>query len=91
MSMDDNRDTATLRVTNISEDTSEQDLRELFSRFGHIQRIYLAKDKETFRSRGFAFITFHSRKEAAKAMEMLQGYGYDHLILQIEFAKPSAN
>ena len=89
MSMDDNRDTATLRVTNISEDTSEQDLRELFSRFGHIQRIYLAKDKETFRSRGFAFITFHSRKEAAKAMEMLQGYGYDHLILKIEWAKPS--
>jgi translation initiation factor 3 subunit G len=89
ISMTDDRDTATLRVTNISDGTSEQDLRELFARFGHIQRIYLAKDKETFRSRGFAFVTFHSRKEAGRAMESLQGYGYDHLILKIEWAKPS--
>lgn len=89
MAMESDRDTATLRVTNISDGTSEQDLRELFARFGHIQRIYLAKDKETFRSRGFAFVTFHSRKEAGRAMESLQGYGYDHLILKIEWAKPS--
>ena len=89
VAMESDRDTATLRVTNISDGTSEQDLRELFARFGHIQRIYLAKDKETFRSRGFAFVTFHSRKEAGRAMESLQGYGYDHLILKIEWAKPS--
>jgi RNA recognition motif-containing protein len=36
-------DTATLRVTNLSEDTSEMDLAELFRPFGHTQRIYLAK------------------------------------------------
>ena len=77
------RDTATLRVTNISDRTSEQDLRELFARFGRIQRIYLAKDKKTFRSRGFAFVTFHSREDAAHAMDTLQGHG-----LKIEWAKP---
>lgn len=38
-------DTATLRVTNISENTQEEDLRELFRPFGPISRCYLAKDK----------------------------------------------
>ena len=42
-------DHATLRVTNISEDAREQDLRELFAKFGHIARVYLAKDRETMR------------------------------------------
>ena len=37
----------TLRVSNISEDTKEADLQELFEPFGSIYRIYLAKDKDT--------------------------------------------
>ena len=41
----------TLRVSNISEDTKEADLQELFEPFGSIYRIYLAKDKETMQSR----------------------------------------
>ena len=80
----------TIRVTNISEDTTESDLQELFSPFGRISRVYLAKDKETMQSRGFAFVSFIHREDAAKAMEKLQGYGYDHLILKLEWARPSA-
>jgi translation initiation factor 3 subunit G len=86
----DNRDQNTIRVTNISEDTTEADLQELFSPFGRISRVYLAKDKETMQSRGFAFVSFVHREDAAKAMEKLQGYGYDHLILKLEWARPSA-
>jgi len=88
--MQDNRDQNTIRVTNISEDTTEADLQELFGRFGRISRVYVAKDKETMQSRGFAFVSFTDRKEAAKAMDKLQGYGYDHLILKLEWARPSA-
>ena len=40
-------DHATIRVTNLSEDTREDDLQELFRPFGGISRIYLAKDKNT--------------------------------------------
>lgn len=40
-------DNATIRVTNLSEDTREEDLQELFRPFGGISRIYLAKDKNT--------------------------------------------
>lgn len=44
-------DNATIRVTNLSEDTREADLQELFRPFGAISRIYLAKDKNTGQSK----------------------------------------
>ncbi|OQS06455.1 eukaryotic translation initiation factor 3 subunit G [Thraustotheca clavata] len=83
------KDSATLRVTNISPETREEDLKELFRVFGPLERVYLAKDRETFQSRGFAFVSYVYREDAEKAMEKLQGYGYDHLILKLEWAKPS--
>jgi len=82
-------DLNTIRVTNISENTTESDLQELFQRFGRISRVYLAKDKETLISRGFAFVSFVNKDDAAKAMDALQGYGYDHLILKLEWARPN--
>jgi len=82
-------ETATIRVTNLSEDTKESDLSELFRKFGPISRIYLAKDKISGLSKGFAFVNFVYREDAAKAIEKLSGYGYDHLILHLEWAKPS--
>ncbi|CAG5118949.1 unnamed protein product [Candidula unifasciata] len=80
---------ATIRVTNLSEDTRESDLQELFRPFGPISRIYLAKDKNTGQSKGFAFINFHRREDAARAIQGVSGFGYDHLILNVEWAKPS--
>ena len=82
-------DLNTIRVTNISENTTEADLQELFKPFGRISRVYLAKDKETLQSRGFAFVSFVNKDDAARAMEKLQGYGYDHLILKLEWARPN--
>jgi len=83
-------ESATIRVTNLSEDTKESDLSDLFRTFGPISRIYLAKDKITGLSKGFAFINFMYREDAGKAIERLSGkFGYDHLILHLEWAKPS--
>ena len=81
----------TIRVTNLSDDTSENDVRDLFSRFGNVQRVYLARNKATQQSRGFAFVSFYQRKDAEQAMETLQGFGYDNLILRLEWAAPSRN
>lgn len=89
MAAEDDRDNATLRVTNISEDTAEQDLQMLFSPYGRISRMYLAKDKGTYVSRGFAFISYHDRADAERAMNALQGHGFDHLILKIDWSKPA--
>lgn len=82
-------ESATIRVTNLSEDTRESDLQELFEPFGNIQRIFLAKDKVTGQSKGFAFINFYNKKDAATAIANVSGFGYDHLILNVEWAKPS--
>ncbi|XP_072176672.1 eukaryotic translation initiation factor 3 subunit G-like isoform X1 [Diadema setosum] len=82
---------ATIRVTNLSEDTRDSDLEDLFRPFGAIQRIYLAQDKVTGNSKGFAFINFYNREHAAKAISRVSGFGYDHLILKVEWAKPSGH
>ena len=80
-------DTNTLRVTNLSGDTREDDVRDLFRPFGQIARVFLAKDRETYRCKGFAFVTFVMREDAAKAQKKLDGHGYDNLILRVEWAK----
>ncbi|KAF2877528.1 translation initiation factor eIF3g [Massariosphaeria phaeospora] len=80
-------DLATLRVTNVSEFAEEQDLRDMFSRFGHVTRVFLAKDRETGMAKGFAFVSYADRSDAAKACEKMDGYGFRHLILRVEFAK----
>lgn len=79
---------ASLRITNLSEDAKEGDLQELFGQFGRLQRVYIAKDRETGYPRGFAFITYYNRVDAQKAIDKLHGHGYDNLILQVSFAKP---
>jgi len=89
MGMRTRDETTTVRVTNLSETTQEKDLDELFSRFGDIVRIYLAKDKATGVSKGFAFINYKRREEADAAIKSLDGHGYDHLILNVEWARPS--
>lgn len=65
----------------------EQELRDIFERCGRVTRVFLAKDRETGLAKGFAFISFVDRAEAARAAEKLDGYGYKHLILRVEFAK----
>ena len=66
-------DLATLRVTNVSEFAEEQDLRDMFSRYGHVTRVFLAKDRETGRAKGFAFVSYADRTDAAKACEKMDG------------------
>lgn len=69
----DRDDSATLRVTNVSEFAEEQDLRDMFSRYGHVTRVFLAKDRETGRAKGFAFVSYADRTDAAKACEKMDG------------------
>lgn len=84
-------DTAAIRVSNLSENAQETDLQELFKPFGHIARIFLAKDKLTGQCKGFAFVNYYKKEDAAKAISTLNGFGYDHLILSVEWAKPAAD
>jgi translation initiation factor 3 subunit G len=80
-------DMPTLRVTNISEDTQENDLRELFGGFGRIARVYVGRDRETGAGKGFAFVSFEDRAAAEKAQEKVNGKGYDNLILSVQWSR----
>ncbi|KAI0159736.1 eukaryotic translation initiation factor 3 subunit-like protein [Xylariaceae sp. FL1272] len=83
-------DLATLRVTNVSEMAEEGELRDMFERFGRVTRVFLAKDRDTGLAKGFAFISFADRGDAVKACAKMDGYGFKHLILRVEFAKKAA-
>ncbi|KAL2200611.1 eukaryotic translation initiation factor 3 subunit G-domain-containing protein [Corynascus similis CBS 632.67] len=80
-------DLATLRVTNVSEMAEEQELRDMFERFGRVTRVFLAKDRDTGLAKGFAFISYADRDDAVKACNKMDGFGFRHLILRVEFAK----
>ncbi|TCD64032.1 translation initiation factor eIF3 subunit g [Steccherinum ochraceum] len=81
-------DLPTLRVTNISEDTQENDLRDLFGGFGRVARVYVGRDRETGAGKGFAFVSFEEKANAQRAMEKMHGRGYDNLILNIQWSQP---
>ncbi|CAG8498874.1 20320_t:CDS:2 [Gigaspora rosea] len=89
-SFKERKDDATIRVTNLSEDTTEADIHDLFRRFGSISRVYLARDRETNVCKGFAFVSFQLRDDASRALQAINGYGYDNLILRVEWAKSSS-
>uniref|UniRef100_A0A1B6DAN9 Eukaryotic translation initiation factor 3 subunit G n=1 Tax=Clastoptera arizonana TaxID=38151 RepID=A0A1B6DAN9_9HEMI len=82
-------DAPAIRITNLSESTQDADLEDLVKPFGSISKLYLAKDKATGLCKGFAYIHFKNRADAAKAITTLNGYGYDHLILNVDWSKPA--
>ena len=56
-------------------------MRDIFERFGRVTRVFLAKDRETGRAKGFAFISYQERSDAAKACEKIDGCEFDALSL----------
>lgn len=60
----------TLYVGNLAYSADEQDLEKAFSAYGSVDDIKLMRDRETGRSRGFAFITFATDAEASAALAM---------------------
>lgn len=87
-SMYNRDDSATVRISNVSRSTEEADLDELCKTFGPIRRIFLSRDRDTGESKGFAFVAFVNASDAARCIDRLDGYGYDHLILSVEWSKP---
>lgn len=57
-----------LYVGNFPYSVEEKDLRELFSPYGDIEELSLIIDRETGRSKGFAFITFSTQSAAESAL-----------------------
>jgi hypothetical protein len=62
-----------LFVGSLSDETTEQDLRQAFGAYGTVVDAVLMTDRVTRAPRGFGFVTMSNRKEAAKAVEALEG------------------
>lgn len=77
----------TIRISNLSDIVTDQDVRFLCSALGNVSRVYLAKDKITGASRGFAFVTFQSMLDAERAATKLNGHLYGNMVLSVSMAE----
>lgn len=74
-------------VGNLSYNTTEDQLHDLFSQAGAVESTSIVTDKMTGRSRGFAFVEMGS-DEGTKAIEMFNGYELDGRTINVNEARP---
>ena len=79
---------AKLYVGNLSYQTTEQSLRELFMQAGNVTSVALIKDRDSGQSKGFAFVEMASQAEMQKAISMFNGYTMNDRQLTVNIARP---
>jgi cold-inducible RNA-binding protein len=77
-----------LYVGNMTYETTEGQLRTMFTEAGTVVTVDVIKDRDTGTSKGFAFITMASQAEAAKAITMFDGKDISGRPLKVNTAKP---
>ena len=80
-----------LYVGNLAFQTTSQELQELFSQAGTVESASVVEDRDTGRSRGFAFVEMSTKEEAASAIEQLNGKEVGGRALKVNEAKPREN
>ena len=74
-------------VGNLSFDTTEDSLRELFGQHGDVDEVSIVTDRDTGRSRGFSFVTMTNDGQAQAAMSALNGTDLDGRALNVNAAR----
>src|SRR4051794_21449205 len=77
-----------LYVGNLSFNTTENELQELFSQAGPVSEVTLMQDKFTGKSRGFAFVTMGSEADAQTAITKFNGQTVEGRPLTVNEARP---
>jgi len=80
-----------LYVGNLSFRTTSEELKEAFSAAGTVESASVIEDRETGRSRGFAFVEMATPEEAAAAIEQFNGKDFGGRNLTVNEAKPRAD
>ncbi|WP_228486496.1 RNA recognition motif domain-containing protein [Paludibaculum fermentans] len=78
-------------VGNLDFGASEESIRTLFSSYGNVDRVSIVTDRETGRSRGFAFVEMSDSGEADRAIDALNGYNMGGRALNVNEARPKTN
>ena len=79
---------AKLYVGNLSWEVKDDDLRELFAKFGELVEVKVMIDNYSGRSKGFAFVTFVDEESAKKAIAELDGKDFKGRVIKVNEAKP---
>jgi hypothetical protein len=74
-------------VGNLNFRTTEQQLSEALSAAGQVKNVHIGTDRETGRSRGFAFVEFSNETEAAEAIKQFDGHEIDGRKLRVNTAE----
>jgi len=80
-----------LYVGNLPHSTTEPQLRSIFEVHGAVERVSIVMDKETGRSKGFAFVEMTQASEADKACLALSGSDLEGRALRVNEAKPKSH
>ena len=76
-----------LYVGNLSFETTENDLQDLFEQHGQVSEVTLMMDRMTGKSRGFAFVTMNDKAQADAAMAALNGKEFAGRTLTVNEAR----
>ncbi|KAJ3599485.1 hypothetical protein NHX12_033446 [Muraenolepis orangiensis] len=83
-------DEGKLFVGGLCFNTDEEGLKESFSKYGHIVKADVVRDRETQKSRGFGFVTFENPDDAKEALAAMDGKSVDGKPIRVDHAgKPS--
>jgi RNA recognition motif-containing protein len=77
-------------VGNLDFSATESSVRSLFERYGQVDRVNIVTDRDTGRSRGFAFVEMANPAEANKAIAALNGFDLEGRQLNVNEARPKA-
>jgi cold-inducible RNA-binding protein len=77
-----------LYVGNLPYTVTEESLQEMFSKVGAVKSVSLIKDRDTGRSKGFAFVEMENQEDAQKAITQFNGNSIEGRNLTVNFARP---
>lgn len=80
-----------LYVGNLAFQTTSQELQELFAAAGTVESASVVEDRDTGRSRGFAFVEMSTKEEATAAIDQFNGKEVGGRALKVNEAKPREN
>ena len=75
-------------VGNLSFNTNEDELRQMFESYGQVDRVSIMTDRDTGRSRGFGFVEMASNEDGDKAITALNGSQVGGRTINVNEARP---